>query len=102
MFESRERRRNSEKSKIFDLLSKLVLQLIFILDQSATTLHKARENWTCKGVTLISHEFSFYVFTEFYFKTSQIENNKSLIGWFSPTGSLKYCVSRKNIHDTTH
>ena len=56
----------------FDLLSKLVWR-VFILDQSATTLHKARENWTCKGVTLISHAFSFYVFTEFYFKTSRVE-----------------------------
>ena len=43
------------------VLRNLVPQ-VFILDQSATMLHKARENWTCKGVTLVCHAFSFYVF----------------------------------------
>ena len=43
------------------VLSNLVQQ-IFILDQSATMLHKARQNWTCKGVTLVCHASSFYVF----------------------------------------
>ena len=56
----------------FDLLGKVVWQ-VFILDQSATTLHKARENWTCKGVTLICHALSFDLFTEFYFKTSRVK-----------------------------
>ena len=81
MFERqhREARRKPEKFDKICLLSIKTSLMSFHFRPITTTLHKARENWTCKGVTLISHAFWFYVFTEFFFKTSWFPSNNIYI-----------------------